>query len=387
MRRLISFLIAFSLLLALAGCTAQNIEPELPTASAEIEESSPAAETPPQEEQLDFLSLSDPNLLSYVEDAILAETEALFSSDDYRVECVLASYISKEYLDELEFNSKGNVYFGYTLQEIENQFAGTKYVFTLGDEGETIVQPFKTYDTTFNQVIRNVAIGSGTILVCVTVSALSGAAGATTISTIFAASAKTGTTFALSSGGFAAVTTGIVTGIITGDVESAVKAAALSGSESFMWGAITGEITGGVSKALDIHRIDTTRRSPIESEKYALEQYGGREQVAYLNGEEVAYGTKGATRPDVVRIVDGKIEAIEVKNYDLNSPNGLQNLSNELKRQVSARSANLPDGSLQRVALDIHGQKLSEEAVNTAISTIQNQCASCYPNLPVDVWR
>lgn len=386
MRKLVASILILSLLLAgCAGPVAPNTPSDIPAEPPLVEVTTPNSEQPASEEQLNFLSLSDPNLLSYVEDAILAEIEALFSSDDYRVECVTASYVSKEYLDELAYNSKSNVYFGYTLREIEEQFAGTRYIFTLDDEGETVVKAFEAYDDTFDQVIRNVAIGSGTILICVTVSALSGGLGATTISTIFAASAKTGTTFALSSGGFAAVTSGIVAGITSGDVETTVKAAALSGSEGYMWGAITGEIVGGASKAMELYRAAHTVRTPRESELAALEKYTGTEQVAYQNGVEVPPTTQGSTRPDVVRTVDGHLEAIEVKNYNLNSYSSEQRLYDELERQVTARVANLPNGSTQRVVLDVHARDFSDELLTRVVTNIQDRCSSVYPNLPVDL--
>lgn len=81
-------------------------------------------------------------------------------------------------------------------------------------------------------------------------SVVSGGAGAPAVSMIFAASAKSGTIFALSSGGLSAVASGIVTGIETGDMDEVLKAAALSGSESFKWGAITGVISGGATETV-----------------------------------------------------------------------------------------------------------------------------------------
>lgn len=59
-------------------------------------------------------------------------------------------------------------------------------------------------------MLKNVAIGTGVILVCVTVSAVTAGAGAPAISLIFAASAKTGTIMALSSAGFGGFTAGVV---------------------------------------------------------------------------------------------------------------------------------------------------------------------------------
>lgn len=107
----------------------------------------------------------------------------------------------------------------------------------------------ESYDTTYEQVLKNVAVGTGVILICVTVSAVSAGVGASAISMIFAASAKTGMMVALSSGGLGAVASGIVTGMETGDMEKTLKVAALSGSEGFKWGAITGVISGGATKS------------------------------------------------------------------------------------------------------------------------------------------
>lgn len=69
-----------------------------------------------------FKKLSDPNLLGYVEDSLTAEIAACFESDDYIVEDVAAVYISQEYLDELAFNSQMNVFYGYSLADLDAQF-------------------------------------------------------------------------------------------------------------------------------------------------------------------------------------------------------------------------------------------------------------------------
>ncbi len=215
-----------------------------------VETTQDMEDTTPYEYVVDFNSLDDAELQRYVQDNIYNELVAQLDSDEYFVENVSAVYISQEYIDELTYNSKPNVYFGYTLEEIDVVYQGTRYVFTMSEEGDTIVVPFEEYDDTFEQVIKNVAIGTGVILICVTVSVVSGGTGAPAVSMIFAASAKSGTIFALSSGGLSAVASGIVIGIETGDMDEALKAAALSGSESFKWGAITGVISGGATEAV-----------------------------------------------------------------------------------------------------------------------------------------
>lgn len=197
---------------------------------------------------LGLKGLNDPALPRYIEGSLYESLVDQLDSDSYFVENVSAVYISQEYLDEVAYNSQANIFFGYTLSDLYEQFQGVKYVFSLGEDGTTVVQPFEDYDDTYDRILKNVAIGTGVILICVTVSVVTAGLGAPAVSMIFAASAKTGATFALSGGAFGALSAGIVTGIQTKDMDSALKAAALGGSEGFKWGAITGAISGGASE-------------------------------------------------------------------------------------------------------------------------------------------
>lgn len=220
---------------------------------------------------LGFSSLNDPNLMRYVEDTVYSDLVNQLNSDDYFVENVEAIYISKEYLDELAYNSQENIYFGYKLSELDEAFQGQKYIFTLGDNGQTDVQPFEEYDDTFDKVIRNVAIGTGVILLCVTVSVVTGGLGAPAASMIFAASAKSATVFALSSGVISGVSAGVVEGVQTHDFDKAVKAAALKGSEGFMWGAISGAVIGGVSEGTSLY--GAAKQTEFTMNQYAQIQH------------------------------------------------------------------------------------------------------------------
>ena len=342
--------------------------------------------------------MNDPALLQYIEDTVYAGLVSEFSSEDYVIENVDAIYYSEDYLQEVAYNSKANIFFGYTLAELDEQFQGERYVFTLGDDGTTIVTPFEDYDDTYDKVIKNVAIGTGVILVCVTVSVVTGGVGAAPVSMIFAASAKTGAIMALSSGGISAVAAGAITGIQTHDKEQALKAAALQGSESFKWGAVFGAIAGGLSEANSLRNaakasqaIDELLADPNipewrRAELRALKQFGGEEQLSYIAGEEVPFSTPGATRPDVVRTVGDHLEAIEVKYYNLDSPQSLNTLYSELEREVSARVVNLPANSTQRVVLDVTGRSFSSETIANVTETIQSRLFSIYgSNIPVDI--
>jgi len=224
----------------------------------------------------EYNNLNDPALLNCVEDSVYSELVSNLGND-YFVQNVSAVYVSKEYLEEISYNSQSNLFFGYTLAELDEQFEGTRYVFTLSDDDQTTVEPFEEYDDTYVQVFKNVAIGSGVILICVTVSVVSGGVGAPAVSMIFAASAKTGTVMALSSGGIGALASGIVTGVQTQNFDQAVKAAALAGSEGFKWGAISGTISGGASEAValkgaTVNGLTMNEAATIQKEsKYPLD--------------------------------------------------------------------------------------------------------------------
>lgn len=300
------------------------------------------------------------------------------------------------------YNSQANVFFGYTLAELEEQFQGTKYVFTLDENGETTVIPFENYDDTYEKVVRNVAIGTGVILLCVTVSVVTGGVGLAPVSMVFAASAKTATTMALSSGILGGVSAGIIEGIRTKDFDAALKAAALGGSEGFKWGAISGAIIGGATELSAIHRASKAVEGATEyakgsveisgdcpqwrqAELRALNETGGYEQLSYLNGEQVPFGTQGATRPDIVQVLGDHIEAVEVKYYDLESQASLNTLYSELKREISARVTNLPAGSTQRIILDVTGRGFSEATCTNVMNQIWIELESIYPNIPIEI--
>jgi len=202
-----------------------------------------------QKEEISFDNMSDPKLLTYMEDTIYSELVTLLDSEEYFVENIDAVYYSKEYMEEVAYNSQSNIYFGYTLAELDSYFEGDRYVFTLGNDGKTTVEVFEKYDDTYDRALKNVAVGTGVIFVCVTVSVLSAGA-VPAVSLIFAASAKTGTVMALSSGAFSSVTAGVVTGIETKDFDETMKAMTLAGSEGFKWGAISGVVAGGATEAI-----------------------------------------------------------------------------------------------------------------------------------------
>ena len=352
-----------------------------------------------EDREVNFDSLNDPALLQYVEDSVYAGLADRFDSEDYVIENVETSYVSKEYLDELAYNSQSNIWFGFTSAELDQQFQGEKYLFTLGDNNDTVVTAYEKYDDdTYERVLKNVAVGTGVILVCVTVSIVSGGVSTSPVCMLFASSAKKGTILALSSGGMGGVAATAITGIKTGDMEEAVKSGLLEGSESFKWGAIVGVLAGGVSEASNLRKLRRVTNAAEkvadyvddlpkwkQAEKRALQLYDGREQVSFFQGIEVSPGTAGATKPDIVRTMGNHIEAIEVKYYDLANSTSRTVLYKVLKREISNRVTNLPKNATQRIVLDVTDRNFSQSLVNKVVDTIKTELWDVYPNIPIDV--
>lgn len=248
MKRIIALLL--SAVLLFAGCGRSQ-----PGVTETSENSAGTSETTSGTIDLEdalsrYTALDDKQLLTYVENLVYRDTVLSLNSAEYFVENVSAVYISKEYLDEVAFNSKANIYFGYTLDDLDGIFQGTKYIFTLSDSGNTTVQELQEIkDVSTETMLKNVAIGTGVILICVTVSIVSAGAGAPAVSMIFAASAEGAKTFAVSSAVLGGISAGIVRGIQTGDLNEALQTAAMSATEGFKWGAVSGAVVGGGHEA------------------------------------------------------------------------------------------------------------------------------------------
>lgn len=251
MKKIIGLLL--SVCVVLSGCSFDK------TVSNDTENNSIQVQTDTEnvtkgEEIPEFSNLSDPELCSYLERNIYTDVITTLDSADYLVEDVKTTYVSKEYLDELAYNSKSNIYFGYDLSDVEKEFGNEKYIFTCDESGQTVVEKYEQYDNTFNEVVQNVAMGTGVILICVTVSTVSAGVGAPAVSVIFAAAAKTGTVMAVQSAAIGAAITATVTGIQTHDVNETLKQTALSAGQDFKFGAILGAATGGAGKLFQLSK-------------------------------------------------------------------------------------------------------------------------------------
>lgn len=269
MRRILALIISPTMLAtSLTGCRSDELRTTAPKPETEQIQTSETNEIsePNDNEQIvstvahwdqevKFTGMADTNLLPYIEDTVYTELVSSFNSDDYFIEDISAVYISQEYIDELTYNSQQNVFFGYSLSELDAYFEGTRYVFTFGDDGQTTVKPLEVIeDSTYEDIIKNVAIGTGVILVCVTVSTVTAGVEMPAVSMIFAVAAKSGATCALSGATISGVTSAFIRGYQTGDFSEALKAGAVGASEGYKWGAISGALTGGAGEAWGLYR-------------------------------------------------------------------------------------------------------------------------------------
>ena len=220
------------------------------------------------EYEVEFDRLDSDGLQRYVTDTMYEEIVSELEGTDYYVSDICSAYVSQEYIDQLAYNSKSNIFFGYTLEELDAQFEGKRYIFTLGEQSDTIVTAYDEYDYSYDGVIRNIADGTGVLLYAVTLSENSSSK---TISIIFAFSALTGTVAAVSSAGVAGLVSGLVVGIQTGDLEEAKNAAVTIGSEGFKWGALVGTAGGTV---VGTYQVVTQPACLLTDEQVSIIQKG-----------------------------------------------------------------------------------------------------------------
>lgn len=262
MKRLINIILCCAFLLS--ACTPKNVvvplSPEPVQAKTELPSPDPEStgdvmtdityELP----AFSTTTLNDDDFLYLLEYDLATQLE---ENESIIVESVESVFVSQEYIDELEYNSLENIYYGYKLLELDEQFGDVKYAFTV-EEGKTIVVPVisENYDNTLNTVIKNTAVGAGVIMLFVTASIITGGTGSpVTVSTAHAIF-----TYAAKSAAIGAATGTASGGLFEGAKELSNqlskgseiywnelgKVTTIGASKGFKWGAIVGAVTGGV---------------------------------------------------------------------------------------------------------------------------------------------
>ena len=223
MRKLLSVLLAVCLVLT--GCSGE--------ASIQVLSNPQSYEYPDE-----YASLDDPELVESLEEGVYESLVSELSSDEYLIEEVEAAYVSQEYIEELSYNSLDNVFFGYSLEDVIDHFGDTPYVFTAQD-GQTVVKEFVSYDDTWDEVARNVAMGTGVIVVLATVTVVAPTVGAPqAITAIFTFATRGAIVGAAIEAPVSGAIAGITTALETGDADEAIRSAAISASKGYKTGML-----------------------------------------------------------------------------------------------------------------------------------------------------
>jgi hypothetical protein len=99
-----------------------------------------------------------------------------------------------------------------------------------------------------------------------------------------------------------------------------------------------------------------------------LKPFGLEKQKSYVGGKEVPYNTPGSVRPDLAS--ESMKLSVDVKNYNVATPQGRYRLVTNILEQVEQRTQHLPQGMRQSVILDIRGQTVSEKLLEAMITRI-----------------
>ncbi len=325
----------------------------------------------------DINGLDDEELISYVEDKIYLTVVSELNSDEYFVENVEATYYPKEYIEALAFNSQPNKYFGYTAEELSNQFKDKKYVFTLGENGQTVVIPMNTVtDDVYVKAMEDVIIGTGVILVCVTVSVVAAPA-APAVSMIFAASASSGTVFALETGAIGFAAAAISTGYETENFEQAMKAGTEAASSGFKFGAIVGASVGGGKTAIalkgaTLNGLTMNEAAMIQKESgYPLELI---KQFKSVKEYEV-YKEAGL----YTKMVNGKLAL--VRNIDLDYVSELPSSGEKVTNLVRMQKGYAPIDPATGKAYQLHHINQDPKGTLAILTETEHQGNSSILNL------
>ncbi len=232
---------------ALSDITELTIDTKASESTSTIESTDETTYDEYEVEDITYNGLNDPNLQSNIRDVVYDDVVSQLDSDKYVVRSINTCYISKEYIEELAYNSQENVFFGYNLNDVNSYFNGERFVFTLGTDNETIVEAFESYDEAYEQMLKNVAIGTGVIVVVVVIAVVTDGAGAPPAVCAIAAYSATGAvTLGLSSAALGGATSALVSTVKGENKEDIIKSAALNASEGYKSGAIIGAVSGAL---------------------------------------------------------------------------------------------------------------------------------------------
>lgn len=165
------------LALALQGCGAPPKTGNVANSATSQESAQPVASNNQKMSDADFVK----KLEDSVYQLIVKDLDENGNRKDLQVQDVKAVYLSKEYLEQYTYNTKETKFFGTTLGELEKKFDKQKYVFDIDENGKTTCHAVGDFDNTFDEVTQAALLGSGVILISVTIVCVTGGAPVTAL--------------------------------------------------------------------------------------------------------------------------------------------------------------------------------------------------------------
>lgn len=165
------------LALALQGCGAPAQTGNVANSATSQESAQPVASNNQKMSDADFVK----KLEDSVYQLIVKDLDENGNRKDLQVQDVKAVYLSKEYLEQYTYNTKETKFFGTTLGELEKKFDKQKYVFDIDGNGKTTCHAVGDFDNTFDEVTQAALLGSGVILISVTIVCVTGGAPVTAL--------------------------------------------------------------------------------------------------------------------------------------------------------------------------------------------------------------
>lgn len=234
--KFIAFPLCFAL--ALQGCG-------VPAQSSTTDEGPSAQETTQAtEDKQDNRKISDAGFVENLQDSvynlIVDDLDESGNTQQVEVKEVKAVYLSKEYIEQYSFNSKETKFFGSTLGELEAKFGDQKYVFDIDENGKTVCHAVNDFDNTFEQVSEVALLGTGVILISVTIACASGAA---PVTALVACTGPTASVITANAPQIAVLAASSAVAIFdNGDVGDAAKDIAFDTGSDFIMQAIGGTV-------------------------------------------------------------------------------------------------------------------------------------------------
>ena len=190
---------------------------------------------------------------TYTVNELPSAVQTLDFGEGIEVQDIQATYVSEEYFTEKAYNSIGNLFLGYTAEELL-ELDGDAWFFSIDDDGEIAIDivnradMLAEYEASLlppkqNNTLRNFLIGGGVILVTATLSVF----GTPAVACIALGAFKGAVIGATVGSAVYAAGTAISYRVSEGTWEGSGNEILESASEGFMIGSIVGAATGALS--------------------------------------------------------------------------------------------------------------------------------------------